>query len=172
MIVVMMVGILVRVAVPRVNINKYRADDAARTVRGAMQQAQRLSVQRQYDVVVVFDTDNQGVEIFEDNNNNHVADDGERLLWKALEDKTRFAPPPVTLSNGPSGDVTGGSIYQINGYPAVIFHRDGAPNTDLKVYVTSGAGANNDWRAIELQPATGRTDWYRLYSSTWKTAGL
>ncbi len=172
LIVITLIGIMVRVAVPKVNVNKYRTDAAARVVRGALQQAGRLSVQRQFDVLVVFDLTLNGVNIIEDNNNNGVVDAGERIMYKALEEGVRFAVPAQGISGSVTSAVSGAAVKTINSQPKVTFHRDGAASTDLQVYMTSKANGPTDFRAISLVQSTGRTDWYRYSGTAWIAGGL
>ena len=173
MVVIALIGIMVRIAVPKVNVNKYRVDAAARVVRGALQQAGRLSVQRQFDVLVVFDTVQNGINIIEDNNNNGVVDAGERILYKALEEGSHFATPPYGISGTVGSAIVGSAVDKVGGLPAVTFHRDGASSTDLQLYMTSRMSATGDFRGITLVQSTGRTDWYRYAGSNkWNVGGL
>jgi len=173
MVVITLIGLMVRIAVPKVNINKYRVDAAARVARGALQQAGRLSVQRQFDVLVVFDTAQSGINIIEDNNNNGVIDPGERILYKALEEGSHFATPPYGISGTVTAAIIGGAVGKVGGMPAVTFHRDGASSTDLQLYMTSRVGSTTDYRGITLVQSTGRTDWYRYAGSNkWNAGGL
>lgn len=173
MVVITLIGLMVRIAVPRVNVNKYRVDAAARVARGALQQAGRLSVQRQFDVLVVFDTTQNGINIIEDNNNNGVIDAGERILYKPLEEGAHFARPATGVNGAVAGALVGGAIGAVGGMPSVTFHRDGASSTDLQVYMTSRTSNPADFRGISLVQSTGRTDWYRLAGgTTWTSGGL
>src|SRR6185312_9450554 len=79
MIVLAIIGIIAAFAYPKVNFTQFRVDAAARTVRVALQNAERLAVTRQYDVVVSFDTTNRRIRVLEDNNNNATVDAGEHV---------------------------------------------------------------------------------------------
>jgi prepilin-type N-terminal cleavage/methylation domain-containing protein len=171
-VVITMLGIMMRVAVPKVNVSKYRVDAAARVARGALQQAGRLSVQRQFDVLVVFDTVQNGINIVEDNNNNGVIDAGERIVYKALEEGTHYATPSTGIGGAVTASIVGGAVDNVDGFPAVTFHRDGASSTDLQLYLTSRSSSVGDYRGITLVQSTGRTDWYRYSGNKWVAGGL
>ena len=101
------VGIFATLAYPRVNFTQFQVDSGARTVRVALQNAERLAVTRQYDVVVSFDANNKRVRILEDGNNNNAVDAGERVTYAPLEDGVHFKKPPAGLSGPVSGAIVG-----------------------------------------------------------------
>lgn len=166
-VVLIMVGIIAGMAVPRLNYEKYRADAAMRTVRTVLQGAQRNAIMRQTDVVVAFDIANKQMRIIEDANNNCVYDSGERSTLRPLEDGARFAIPSVGYGSTPSGAVTGSNLCTIAGLPAVQFLRDGAASTNLDVYLTSSRGSAVDNRLVRVTMATGRTESFRYNGTTW-----
>src|SRR6185437_1086522 len=117
MIVIAIIGIVAAFAYPKVNFTQFRVDAAARTVRVALQNAERLAVTRQYDVVVSFDTTNRRIRVLEDNNNNATVDAGEHVTYASLEDSVHFAVPPTGVSGTASGSIDGSSIRIINNMP-------------------------------------------------------
>lgn len=172
LIVCAIVGIFATLAYPRVNFTQFQVDSGARTVRVALQNAERLAVTRQYDVVVSFDVANKRLRVLEDGNDNDVVDNGERVTYAPLEDGVHFKKPPAGLSGPVSGAVIGSNIKTIDGMPSVIFRRDGAASTDLEVYLASSKELPNDWRAIQVVQSTGRTDWFRYLSGLWKAGSI
>jgi prepilin-type N-terminal cleavage/methylation domain-containing protein len=172
LIVCAIVGIFATLAYPRVNFTQFQVDSGARTVRVALQNAERLAVTRQYDVVVSFDVTNKRVRILEDGNNNDVVDNGERVTYAALEDGVHFKQPPAGLSGPVASAVSGSNIKTVDGMPTVVFRRDGAASTDLEVYLASSKELANDWRAIQVVQSTGRTDWYRYTNNLWKAGSI
>jgi len=170
--VLVIIGIIAAFAYPRVNFTQFQVDAAARSVRVALQNAQRLAVTRQYDVVVSIDEANGKVWIFEDNNNNNAFDAGERRTSVTLEDGTHFLMPPAGVNGPVTGAVVGTSLTTINGLPSIVFRRDGAGSTDLELYLTSRRAQQQDFRAITVVQATGRTDWYKYIGSQWRAGNL
>lgn len=172
MIVIAIIGIVAAFAYPKVNFTQFRVDAAARTVRVALQNAERLAVTRQYDVVVSFDTVKSRIRIVEDNNNNAVIDAGEHVIFAPLEDSVHFALPPSGVSGSPASPISGGSIKDVDDLPTLIFHRDGAASSDADIYITSKRANNDDFRCIRVIQSTGRTLWWRYLNGTWEQASL
>lgn len=167
-VVLIMVGIIAAMAVPRLNYEKYRADAGMRTVRTVIQGAQRNAIMRQTNIVVGFDVANGQMHIVEDANNNCTYESPERRTSRPLEDGAKFAIPASGYSGTPSGAVTGANLCTMLGYPSIQFLRDGAASTDLDVYLTSSRGTQVDFRLVRVTQATGRTDAYRFTGSSWK----
>ena len=176
-----LIGIVAGFAAPRIDYQRYRADAGARVVRGVLQQAQRLAVLRQYDVIVSFDVGGNRVRVIEDANNNKGQDGGERASWKPLEEGAHFTQPSASTigdwKQGATGAVTGSNVRDVAGLPSITFHRDGAASTDLEVYITAGSTALSNLRGIAVTQSTGRADAYR-YNPTnpanarWLGSGL
>ena len=172
LIVCAIVGIFATLAYPRVNFTQFQVDSGARTVRVSLQNAERLAVTRQYDVVVSFDVPNRRIRIVEDGNNNDIVDAGERVTYAALEDGVHFKMPPIGLSGPVPGAVIGSNLKTVDGMPTIVFRRDGAASSDLEVYLASSKELPNDWRAIQVVQSTGRTDWYRYLNNLWKAGSI
>lgn len=166
-VVLIMVGIIAAMAVPRLNYEKYRADAAMRTVRTVLQGAQRNAIMRQTNVVIGFDLPNRQMLIVEDANNNCTLDSGERRTIRPLEEGAKFAVPATPYGGGVSTAVSGPNVCTIAGLPAIQFLRDGAASTDLDAYMTSSRGTAVDFRLVRVTMATGRADAYRFNGSTW-----
>ena len=172
LIVLAIIGIVATIVIPRVNFTQFQVDAAARLIRINLQNAQRLAVTRQYDVIVSFNLANNRLRIVEDGNNNGAVDTGERVSWRVLEDSVRLAVPPAGLNGVVTAQVTGANLKTIDGMPSVIFRRDGAASSDLEVYLTSKRANSNDYRAVQIVQATGRTDWFKYIGGKWKQGNL
>lgn len=172
MIVLAIIGIIAAFAYPKVNFTQFRVDAAARTLRVSLQNAERLAVTRQYDVVVSFDTANRRIRILEDNNNNATVDPGEHVVFTPLEDSVHFAIPPAGVSGSATSAVNGSSIRTVDHMPTLIFHRDGAASSDADIYITSKRAINDDFRCVRVIQSTGRTLWWRYLNGTWEQASL
>jgi prepilin-type N-terminal cleavage/methylation domain-containing protein len=171
-IVVSIVGILAALVVPRIRAAQFDADAGMRTVRIALQQAQRNAIVRQADVMVSFDTAGRRIRLVYDANDNHRADAGETVRWAPLEEATRFIVPPVGVQLTATAAVVGSRIADRDGYPTVYYHRDGAVSSELEIYVSSYRSNESDVRALHVRQATGRVQSYRYDGSTWKGDGL
>lgn len=171
-IVLVIVGVVAAMAVPRLDLAGYRADAGARLVRGALQVAHRTAIARQSDVIVSFDADGGGVRIAEDLNSNGQIDADERVTWKRFDGGIRFATPPATIDGGNGGAVVLTRSRAVEGLPSVIFRRNGAASSDVELYLTDATGERDAFRGIAVVQATGRADWYRLRDGNWKEVGL
>jgi prepilin-type N-terminal cleavage/methylation domain-containing protein len=172
LIVLAIISIIAVFAFPRVNFTQFQVDAAARGVRMTLQNAQRLAVTRQFNVVVSFDQANGKVRVLEDNNNNGAIDGGERVTWFTLEDGAHFLMPPAGVNGPVGGAINGAALSTISGLPSIVFRRDGAGSTDLEVYLTSKRQLPNDFRGVTVVQSTGRTDWYKYIGAVWKAGNL
>src|SRR3954470_13886651 len=102
MVVVVITGMMITLAIPRVDTTKWRADAIATIVRTSLQYAQRQAITRQHDMVVSFDTTGERIRTFWDQNNSGVIDNAERVTWRGLDVGILFTDPSV---HGVSGTV-------------------------------------------------------------------
>ena len=171
--VIAVVGILAVLTYPRVDFTQFQMDSGARVMRTTLQNAQRLAITRQFDMVVSFNLAAHRIPVLEDRNNNNAADADERVTWRSFDDSVHFAVPPAGLDRGvPSSPVAGSGVIELDGMPSVVFRRDGAAGTELDVYLASKRARSKDYRAVHLVRATSGTEWYRYIDSECKKASL
>ena len=164
-------GVLSSMVARGIRANGYRGDAAARTIRSAMQQAQRTAILRQYDVIISFDSSRGRFRVFEDANNNRVVDATELVSWHSLENGLRFSPPSVGIDSKPASSfATPATMIQL--MPSVAFHRDGSASDALVIYVKDGSSGTTTMRAVAVTRSTGRTQWYKGNGTAWKLGGL
>jgi type IV pilus assembly protein PilA len=162
MIVVVMIGILAGVAVPRLDWARWEADAAARTVRVTLQNAQRLAVMQQSTVVVGFDLTGTRMRVLEDVNGNLQKDTGERVRWVPLESRVQFATPSAPIPGvAPGGPLVNVGSRTVDGYPSLVFRRDGSASATAAIYLRSQRQRRTAFRGIVVTQATGRVDWWR-----------
>jgi prepilin-type N-terminal cleavage/methylation domain-containing protein len=171
LVVLALIGIVAGWALPRVDVAKFRADAAARVVRGTLQQAQRLAILRQYDISVGFDTTARRLRIHEDVNNDGIQDPGERVMWRPIEEGVAFAKPPVGVNGTSATSLVGSNLRAIGDLPTIIFRRDGSASTDLEVYLLGAVDHPTSFRAVTVIQSTGRADPYRYRGSAWAKGG-
>jgi prepilin-type N-terminal cleavage/methylation domain-containing protein len=170
MVVVVIAGMMIALAIPRVDTTKWRADAIATIVRTTLQYAQRQAITRQHDMVVSFDTTGERIRTFWDGNNSGTLNSTERVTWRGLDVGVLFTDPSVKGITGTtiSKPVSGAQIASLTGFPTVTFHRDGSVSTDAEIYIKVAAHGPPWYRAIRLTQSTGRVDWYRLNAQTSK----
>ncbi len=176
MVVVVIAGVMIAIAIPRVDTSKYKADAVVSIVRTTLQYASRTAVTQQHDVIVSFDTVGERLRIVSDTNNNAVIDVGERVTYRSLDQGILFTDPSVNGVSGVSihAPISGATVAIMDGMPTLTFHRDGSVSSDAEIYVSIPAHGPKLYRALVLTQATGRVDWYRLNttSNKWVIAGL
>jgi hypothetical protein len=166
-VVLMLTGLIIGLAYPRIDLTRYKADEVVVGVRSVMQQAQRASLVAQYDVIVSFDITGQRIRLVWDANNDHHIQTGERVLWTSLVSGNQFATPAAGVSGTVTAPVTGATVRVMDNMPTVTFHRDGSLSSDLQIYMST-TGSPSLWRGVTVVQATGRTDWFRLDTQTGK----
>jgi hypothetical protein len=59
-----------------------------------------------------------------------------------------------------------------DGFPVVVFHRDGTTSENGGVYLSTLAGLSigrtEDVRAVEIARATGRATWFSFATGSWR----
>ena len=162
-IVLVMMAVIARMALPKLNLSQFRADAAAQQVRSVFQTAQRTSLTRQYDVIVSVDTTQFGLRIAEDINNDGSIQVSEWKFWRPTGEGNTFTVPPKGLNGSTVAyPVVGSAIKTVDLMPSIIFHRDGSTSSDGEIYVQSMYKGRTDYRCITVTRATGRTELYRL----------
>jgi prepilin-type N-terminal cleavage/methylation domain-containing protein len=168
MVVVVIAGMMITLAIPRIDTTKIKADAIATIVRTTLQYAARQAITRQHDMVVSFDTTGEKIRTFWDVNNDGTYENTERITMRGLDVGVLFTDPSVKGVSGTSiaNPVSGAAIKSLNNWPTITFHRDGSASTDAEIYIKV-AGHGPPWyRAVTVAQATGRIDWYRLNTST------
>lgn len=171
MLTVTVISILSGIAATRINLHRFRLDASVRVIQTSLQQAEREAVKRQHNYIVGFDVAGKRVRILDDQNNNNSADGTERVVWRTIDDGIKFATPPAGFNGGAAVSVTGTKLTTVDGYPSIIFRRDGAASTDAQVYITSTRNQNGDFRLLSVTRSTGRVDWYR-YKNGWQRGSI
>lgn len=171
MIVLIVLGVLTSMVARGISASGYRGDAAARTIRSAMQQAQRIAILRQYDVVISFDSVRGRFRVHEDANNDHVVDPTELVSWHSLENGLRFGQPANGIDNKPTTGFAAPATV-IESMPSVAFHRDGSTSDAMVIYVKDGSSGSTTMRAIAVTRSTGRIQWYKGNGTAWKLGGL
>jgi type II secretory pathway pseudopilin PulG len=170
LVVIVIIGLLALMAVPRIDYAHFRVDAGMQAVGTTLLAAQREAVAAQHDVIVQFDAPNRRVRLVWDRNNNGRVDAGERTRAIGLEDAVvfgrgtaparGFGPFPINFAR------------TVEGVPAIVLHRNGSASDAGGLYLTSIRALTDptharDTRALEIVRASGRPEWYRYSGSTW-----
>ena|SRR5579862_3460514 len=167
------IGLVATWALPKFDINRYRADAAGRLVRSLLQTAQRNAITRQSDVLVGFDVTNNRMRLVQDYNNNGMIDSTDLVQYRGLEEGAVFAAPAVPGINGtavprPVHGITSKAFTTVQGLKYnVVFGRDGSASGTVEIYVTMRVGVDREYRGILLTQSTGRSDLYKWNGAKW-----
>ncbi len=170
LIVVTLIGIVVALVAPRIDLTRYRIETAMQSTGMTLLSAQRYAVTRQHDVIVVFDVAAASLRVHFDADNNGAVGGQERVRNYPLGEHVIFgragAPPH------PTGPEVITFRQRRGGLPAVTFHRNGSASEFGGLYITSRraqlGGANpEDTRFLRIERATGRTSWFRYRPPSW-----
>jgi prepilin-type N-terminal cleavage/methylation domain-containing protein len=169
-IVVVIIGIVTSIALPRIDLARIRVDAAMQSTGTTLLAAQRLAVTRGHDVVVMFDVANAALRVHQDADNDGAIGANELARAYPLGEQVVFG-----LGGAPAHPL-GGNVINFgqtrNGLLAVTFHRSGSASEFGGVYLTSRratlvAGRSGDTRALQIERSTGRTSWFRYNGSAW-----
>ena len=170
-IVLVLIGIMASIGLPRIDAFKYRADGSAVQVRSLLMQAQRDAIVRQHDLIVSIDTVRHRLILGYDQNNDGNVVSFERIRTQALPENNTFAAPPQALGT-PGLNAYGGihaeKLKSISGLPSVVFRRDGSVSSALELYTTTARKKPTDFRVTTVVQATGRTEFRRFTGTGWK----
>lgn len=171
LIVIVMLGVLAGIALPRLRIEQAQVDGGARTITSALMAARADAVGRGHNVLVVFDTAARVVRTVWDANNNLRIDAGEKTRPAVLGERVAFARGAgVPAYDGALAQFP--AMQTVSGLPALVVQRNGALDRGGTLYLTSrrgrAGGALVDARALRLSRATGRATVYVYARTGWR----
>jgi prepilin-type N-terminal cleavage/methylation domain-containing protein len=170
--VVVIIGIMAKVALPKFNIDKYRADAAGRLALILLQEAQRNAITRQSNVIVSFDAVLNRYRVVQDYNNNDTINTTDMVQYRNMPEGSVFSKPSWSGAVGydgtaPTASFAGPGLMTISTLPTIIFRRDGSASTNLTLFVTTRVGVATEYRELVVTASTGRTDLYKYNGSGW-----
>lgn len=161
--VIVILGILAALAIPRLDWMKYRLNAESRNMSLQLTYAQRLAVSLQHNVRVSIDHAARRLLVDEDANNDDTYSSNERRRVIQLDDGVNFEKNGVAdlPAPAPTNEVT-----------LIIYRRDGSADQSGVIFLNTIRGvalgaANKDARALEITRATGRATVYRYLNSAW-----
>lgn len=167
--VVVIMGIGVALAAPRVNLNVHRTEAAAHELSSVLMAAQRAAVSGQHDVVVAFEQPQRQVRVHHDLDNDGTMDAGEPVRRTTLPKLVVFGRAGATLPQLGTNAVS--YTRRQAGVPAVTFNRAGSASEEGGAYLTTTAATNprpTNARAVVVDRATARAVTFRYTPSGWQ----
>jgi len=170
--VVVIIGIVARIAIPKLNYNRYRADGAGRLARILLQEAQRNAITRQSNVIVSFDSVINRFRIVQDYNNNDTINTTDWVQYRNMPEGAKFAKPNWSNAVGadgttPAASIAGSSLLTVSGLQSLIFRRDGSASSNMTLFVSTRASVPTEYRELIVTASTGRVDLYKYNGKTW-----
>lgn len=170
LLVIVILGLVVAFAAPKIDVQKFRANSAMQAVGTALLASQRLAVTRQHNIIVGFDVGAGALRIVDDTNNNNQIDPGEHQRVITL-DRIVFGLGGAPLYGALAGPVS--FTKKLGSLAAVTFHRDGSASEAGAVYLTTPRAVSDpryagDTRVIVIDRATARVSWYRASPPDWQ----
>lgn len=161
--IVVIIGILAALAVPRLDWTAYRVNSETRNMVMQLAYAQRLAVSLQHNVLVTVDGTNRRLIVDEDKNDDGTYQSSERRRVVQLDDGVTFARNSVPDLPAPA---------PTNVLTVITYRRDGSASATGVLFMNSQRGANlgnnKHARALEVIRATGRAMWYSYSSGAWR----
>lgn len=170
-IVVVMIGVLGAIVLPKLRIERSQVDSGARSLGIALIAARSDAVSRGHNVLVLLDTARATIRAVWDVNNNRRADVGEKTRPFLLGERVRFERGSgIPAFDGATAAMP--TFPSSGGFPMIVMQRNGALEKGGTLYLTSRRGAkgvgNVDSRALRLDRATGRPTIFVYGTSGWR----
>lgn len=173
-IVIVMIGILTTIALPRINLSAIRSKTAIQTLGTTMLALQREAIARQHNMVVVIDQPRSALRAVFDSTNDVNFNNNERMRNIPLGEEIVFGRPAGVPPRGfGSAAVNFTTVEVSSGLPAIVLYRNGSAREFGGLYLSTtkamaGApGHGNETWAMEMIRATGRAEWLRWNGTTW-----
>ena len=173
LLVMIIIGILATIMVPRLDTSKGRAKAAALRLGTTLLAVQREAIGKQHQMVVMVDTVGRRLRILDDSTNDGIWNNSERVRSMEIGDGIAFGRP-AGVSARPFGGsaVAFTTVEPTTGLPAIVFYRNGSTQEYGGLYLSSpkalsGATSEGIW-AVEITRATGRAEWYNWNGTGWK----
>ena len=170
--VVTIIGVVIGIGVWKIDVARYQINGDQQVVGTALIAAQREAIAKQHNMIVVFDDANSAMRIVSDSNNNGQADANENVRTITLGDRVRYGLGTATAMSWGSSAISFTTLEGGSGLPCVIFYRNGSASESRGVYLSSTRAQSDpafvrDIRAIHVERATGRAEWWHYDWSTW-----
>lgn len=166
-----LIGIFAGWAITRVSSSRYRMDANIRLLQNAMLGAQQTAITRNVPVQLMFDASSDStmrIRVLLDADDDGQVSMNEVVSYRPLTG-ARFLSPATTIDGATAAYATGPGL--VSGRPALMQALRIAPNGtlggDVVVYIGSAANRPEDFRALAVTGATGRTAHWSYSSGSW-----
>jgi prepilin-type N-terminal cleavage/methylation domain-containing protein len=168
--VIVMIGVLAGLTLPKMSSDTMQVDSAVRTVSMSLMVAQREAVSRGHNVLLVFDTAARSVSTVWDVNNNRQIDSDEKSRPFLLPERVVVDRPSDVSALG-TATARVPEMRTSNGKPLLVLQRNGSADRSITLYLTTMShrlgATRSDARAMVLTRGTATPSWYRWTGSQW-----
>lgn len=166
-----LVVIVMGIALPAIDVARFRLDGEVQSLALMINSSQRLAVLRQYDIVLAFDESEDRIRLHHDENNDGVMDSGEELRFIQLEEEVVFGRGGADALPEGGDEIT--FTERQDGLPSMTFRRNGSASETGVIYLTSlvasrASGHSEHTRAIAIERATGQVTCLSYRTSDWE----
>jgi prepilin-type N-terminal cleavage/methylation domain-containing protein len=174
LVVVVIIGILATIALPRINLSRLRSKAAIQTLGTTMLALQRDAIAKQHNIVVMIDATTNSLRVLYDSTNDLRISTNERVKMVPAGEEIVFGKPAsVPARSFGSNPVNFTTTELSTGLPAIVLYRNGSAKESGGIYLSTvkamagAAGHANETWAMEIIRATGRAEWLRWNGTGW-----
>jgi prepilin-type N-terminal cleavage/methylation domain-containing protein len=173
------IAIMLAIAIPNIDFQRFRLDAGMRNIQNQLLGAQYTAVQKNVPVIVTFFYTQSQFRIVTDLNSSGTWNTNEPRNWRTLSEGTKFVIPPRTIDGASAYYATGPGIFYLNATgqastcatcPTMTFYPNGSTSGDVVVYLGSGQSTQQSaFRAIQIFGSTSKLYLWRMMSDgSWK----
>lgn len=173
------IAIMLAIALPHIDFQRFRLESAMRNIQNQLLGAQYTAVQKNVPVIITFFFTQNQFRIVTDLNANGSWSTNEPRNWRTLSEGAQFVIPPTTIDGASKYYATGpgltylnatGQTSTCNSCPTMTFYPNGSTSGDVVVYLGSGKSTQKDaFRAVQIFGSTSKLYLWRMVSDgTWK----
>lgn len=174
LIVMVVMGILAAISLPKVNLSRIRSKAAIQTLGTTMLALQREAIARQHNVVVIIENATSSLRVLYDSTNDVSINNNERTRSLPLGDEIVFGKPSTVPARSFGTNPINFTAREITtNQPAIVLYRNGSAREFGGLYLSTrkamaGApGHQGETWAMEIVRATGRAEWLRWNGTAW-----
>lgn len=174
LIVVVIIGILTAISLPKINLSRIRSKAAIQTLGTTMLALQRDAISRQHNVVVIIENATSSLRVLYDSTNDITLNNNERTRSVPLGEEIVFGKPSTVPARSFGANPINFTTTEVTtGLPAIVLYRNGSAREFGGIYLSTrkamaGApGHQGETWAMEIVRATGRAEWLRWTGTAW-----
>lgn len=174
LIVVVVIGILATIALPRINLSRVRSKSAIQSLGTTLLAVQRDAIAKQYNMVVMIDATTRSLRVLYDSTNDLRINNNERVKVIPLGEEMVLGKPAAVPARPFGSNAVNFTTTELStGLPAIVLYRNGSAKEAGGIYLSTvkamagTPGHTNETWAMEIIRATGRAEWLRWNGTGW-----